>query len=84
MKVNVSQANTDVGSIKYGECFWYKGLLYMRIVPDCKVCDANLVPTVLLTTGSILWVSPDVQVERCDCIIVSSDLIPQEKDKFEI
>lgn len=87
MKVKITNTNSDVGSAKPGECFWYHGLLYMRIVPDGMIFDTNgeeLVPAVLLSTGKINWLEPDTQVEKCDCTVVSSDLVPQEKDKFEI
>ena len=85
MKVKVRNTNSNTGSVKMSECFWYKGLLYMRVaVNSITTEDPDTVYAVLLTTGMIFKFVADVQVETVDCSIVSSSDIPVEKDKWEV
>lgn len=88
MKVKITNSTTDVATIKAGECFSWKGLLYMRIFMDSDF--SNNIPVVLLTTGHFIRISPDTQVERVDCMVVSTDSsvcdikFNDVEDRFEI
>ena len=73
MKINVENWNTDTGSVKAGECFWYKGLLYMRIKPIIE--NENYVHAVLLSTGNVAEFMPDTQVELANCMVVKNELL---------
>ena len=85
MKVKVRNTNSDAGSVKMSECFWHKGLLYMRVAVNAIAHeDPDTVYAVLLTTGMIHTFSADVQVETIDCSIVATLDIPIEKDKWEV
>lgn len=85
MKVNVRDTNSDAGSIKMSECFWHKGLLYMRVaVNSIAPEDPDTVYAVLLTTGMIFKFVVDTQVETVDCSIVATSDILREKDKWEV
>ena len=88
MKIRVNKNDTDVGSIKKGDCFWYKGMLFMRVdYSDIHVVDGNNIPAVLLSIGNVHFLSPDIQVEKADCMVVSAvDTCCEntEKGKWEV
>ena len=85
MKVKVRNTNSDAGSVKMSECFWYKGLLYMRVAVNPIISELpNTVYAVLLTTGLLHALNADVQVETVDCSIIATSDIPTEKDKWEV
>ena len=79
MKIRVNKNDTDVASIKAGECFWYKGLLYMKIYGIVSSYNT----AVLLSTGAYTELDPDTQVERQECMVVSTEE-KTEKGKWEV
>ena len=85
MKVKVRNTNSDAGSVKTSECFWYKGLLYMRVATDALIKqEPDIVYAVLLTTGMIFKFDANIQVETVDCSVVSSLEVPVERGKWEV
>lgn len=84
MKIRVNKNDTDVGSVKPGECFWFKGLLYLRIYGVVS----SYVTAVLLSTGAYTEFSdPDLRVEKANCIVVEDDKTSTdtvEKGKWDI
>lgn len=85
MKVKIKNTNSVIGSVKMSECFWYKGLLYMRVAVNSITTEVpDTVYAVLLTTGMIHAFSADIQVETVDCSVVATSDIPREKDKWEV
>ena len=81
MKIRVNKNDTDVASIENGECFWYKGLLYMTIYGVASsYCTA-----VLLSTGAFVEFPQDTQVEKANCMVIENDNTSTvEKGKWDI
>ena len=84
MKIRVRQNNTDIDSIRVGDCFWHSGYLYMKIASDGMIFDDSgkeLTPAVILSTGNSRWIEPSTQVERADCAVVDvSEIKPTSTD----
>ena len=84
MKIRVNKNDTDVGSIKVGECFWYGGNLYIKVDHSLII---NTTGAVNLNTGILNFLDKDLQVEKADCMVVSAvDKCQEvtEKGKWEV
>ena len=87
MKVKVFDNRTDVASIKDGECFLHKGLLYMKL--DLRSitntdCASSRVGCALLTTGGVTLLDADTQVEAVDCTIRNTNPPKTDDSRFSI
>ena len=80
MRVKMAECRTDIGSIKQGDCFLYKGLLFMKI--EHKFSNPNVDYAVNLATGNIMGVTPDTQVDRASYIAVPYK--DEEKGKWDV